>query len=320
MGPGDTVALGLREIIDKAVHETMGDSILLSGGLDTSIVAVLAQRWRKIHAYTVILNNAPAPDLPYAKQIAEKFSLPHTVFSFDVSEIDEGLRHVIRTLQTFDPMEVRNSLTVFLGLWRAKEDGCRAVMTGDASDELFAGYSFVYRLPHGRMRESLERMWGAMSFSSIPLARSLGIEAKLPFLQPSLREFAEKLDPTSLVGSREGELFGKYVLRIAFQNDLPSEVVWRTKTPIEFGSGTTILPQYYAQAIHDGSFVSERNEFEKIDHVKIRDKEHLRYYQTYRELFGPPHPEHQERRICPSCTSNVPETTNFCTTCGAYPI
>ena len=316
----DTLALNLREIIEKAVHETMGDSILLSGGLDTSVVAVLAQRWRKIHAYTVILNDAPAPDLPYAKLIAEKFSLPHTVFSFHLSEIDEGLRHVIRTLQTFDPMEVRNSLTVFLGLRRAKEDGCRAVMTGDASDELFAGYSFVYKLPQARMRESLERMWRAMRFSSIPLARSLGMEAKLPFLQPAVGEFAEKLDPSSLVGSREGELFGKYLLRIAFQNDLPNEIVWRTKTPIEFGSGTTILPQYYSQVVNNDVFDSERNELEKLDHVKIRDKEHLRYYQIYRELFGPPHPEHGERRVCPSCTSNVPETTNFCTTCGAYPI
>lgn len=316
----NTLAIELREIIEKAVHETMGDSILLSGGLDTSVVAVLAQRWRKIHAYTVILNDAPAPDLPYAKLIAEKFSLPHTVFSFEVSEIDEGLRHVIRTLQTFDPMEVRNSLTIFLGLRRAKEDGCRAVMTGDASDELFAGYSFVYKLPQAKMHESLERMWRAMRFSSIPLARSLGMEAKLPFLQLAVKEFAEKLDPSSLVGSREGELFGKYLLRIAFQNDLPNEIVWRTKTPIEFGSGTTILPQHYSQAINDDVFVSERNEFEKLDHVKIRDKEHLRYYQIYRELFGPPHPEHGERRVCPSCTSNVPETTNFCTTCGAYPI
>ncbi len=316
----DTLALDLREVIDKAIHETLGDSILLSGGLDTSVVAVFAQRWRKIHAYTVILNDAPAPDLPYAKLIAEKFSIRHTVFAFHLSEIDEGLSHVIRTLQTFDPMEVRNSLTVFLGLQRAKEDGYRAVMTGDASDELFAGYSFVYKLPHAKMRESLERMWGAMRFSSIPLARSLGMEAKLPFLQPAVREFAEKLDPRSLVGSREGELFGKYLLRIAFQDDLPSEVVWRTKTPIEFGSGTTILPEYYSQAISDDLFVSERNEFEKLDHVKIRDKEHLKYYQIYRELFGPPHPEHGEMRVCPSCTSNVPETTNFCTTCGAYPI
>jgi asparagine synthase (glutamine-hydrolysing) len=319
-GPDQDTVKQLKRVVEFAIANTLGDSILLSGGLDTSIVAAVARSLKKIHAYTVALKDAPAPDLEYARLVAEKLSIPHRVYVFTNEEIEEHLKHVVKVLKCFDPMEIRNSVAVFIGLKKIKEEGFKDVMTGDASDELFGGYSFVYKLSLEKMRESLSNLWHVMQFSSIPLAKALGMEAKIPFLHPAVKEFAMKLDTSFLVGQRAGMMYGKYILRKAFESLLPERIVWREKIPIECGCGTTILPAYYEHQIDTETWKSKIHYYEEIDHVKIRDKEHLRYYEVYREIFGPPHPEDQCIRTCPSCTSNLSEKATFCTICGAYPV
>ena len=271
----------------------------------------------------MILKGAPSPDLEYSKLISSRFQIPHLVHSIDLSELEDLLPEVIGVLKSFDPMEIRNSVAVYIGMKRARLDGCSKIMTGDAADELFAGYSFVFKQTEEKARVTLSHLWEVMHFSSVPLARSLGMAAQLPFLHPDVKELAiNGVDFSFLTGKREdsGEIFGKYVLRKAFEDMLPPDIVWRTKTPIEYGSGTTVLPRWYSQAIKDAEFASEKKKHFEQDGVRLRDKEQLKYYEIYRSVLGPPVPKDRNQRACPACTSNVPDSATFCTTCGEYPI
>lgn len=310
----------LRGLLYEAIKQNIGDAILLSGGLDTSVVAVVAARFSKPKAYTVALKGAPAPDLEYAEIIAKKLGLNHTVHIFAQDELEEAFREVVKTLQTFDPMEIRNSAAIYVGFKLARRGGVSTVMTGDASDELLAGYSFVHQYQGGDLVQALKRIWRVMRFSSIPLAESLGMKAKLPYLHEAFKEFAMNLDPALLVGKRGDTVFGKWILRKAFEDQLPPEITWRVKTPIEYGCGTTILPKIYQEKISDADFESARKKILEKDGVTIRDKEHLAYYRLYHSIFGPPTPKDPHARSCLQCTTNVPLETNFCTTCGAYPV
>ncbi len=323
-----SVVSELRGRIFTAVRETLGDSILLSGGLDTSIIAAVvssilgAAERENFGAYTVVLKGAPSPDLEYSKLVSKRFQIRQQVHAVDFEELEKALPEVIGVLGSFDPMEVRNSVAVYIAMKRAKLDLRSKVMTGDASDELFAGYRFVFSLTEERAREALAHLWEVMHFSSIPLAASLGMEARLPFLHLGVRELAYSMDYSFLTGRGEhsDELFGKYVLRKAFEDVLPPEIVWRTKTPIEHGSGTTILPKWYSEAIGDNEFAAKRKMYLEEDRVRLRDKEQLRYYEIYRGILGPPVTKDEKRRGCPACNSNVPDSATFCITCGEYPI
>ncbi|MDG6908679.1 MAG: hypothetical protein JRN20_23170, partial [Nitrososphaerota archaeon] len=189
-----TLALELRERVVQAVSETMGDSILLSGGLDTSIIAAVAksilQIDTKFKAFTVTLKGAPSPDLEFSKLISSHLNIPHQIEIVDISQIERELPEVVSVLRSFDPMEIRNSVVSYIGMKRAKSQDYSKIMTGDASDELFGGYNFVFKQPEDKAREILSHLWEVMHFSSIPLAKSLGIEPTLPFLHPVVEEFA----------------------------------------------------------------------------------------------------------------------------------
>jgi asparagine synthase (glutamine-hydrolysing) len=323
--PSSSVVLELRNRIVQAVSQTLGDSILLSGGLDTSIIAAVASSILKVErnlkAYTVSLKGAPSPDLEYSKLISSKFGIAHQIDAIDISELEAELPEVILVLKAFDPMEIRNSVVAYIGMKRARFEGHSKIMTGDASDELFAGYSFVFKQPEAKARETLLHLWEVMHFSSVPLATSLGIEAKLPFLEPKVKQFAmSELDFRLLIGQNGHEMFGKYILRRAFEDLLPPEVTWRTKTPIECGSGTTVLPKLYSQRISDSEFNDKKRVYLKRDNVRLRDKEQLKYYEIYRSILGPPVTKNTNQRSCPACSSNVRDKATFCTTCGEYPI
>jgi asparagine synthase (glutamine-hydrolysing) len=314
----------LRQLVTESVEDCRGDSILLSGGLDTSIVAAIASKSNpKLQAFTVVLKGHPSPDLHYSRVISSEFRLGQEVIEASLDDIENVLPEVIRTLGSFDPMEIRNSVATFLGLLKAKSRGYPRVLTGDAADELFAGYSFVKNLREEEAVPKLHHLWEVMHFSSIPLASSLGMHALLPFLDPNVKDFAIKIPYKFLVGRNDAsgseELFGKFILRKAFEDLLSPEIVWRTKTPIEFGSGTTFLPKIYAGKISMEEFNEKRNHYLEIDKVRLRDPEQLHYYGIYRKQLGLPAPD-LSKRMCPACTSNVPQNANFCTICGEYPI
>jgi asparagine synthase (glutamine-hydrolysing) len=318
-GSAEEACSELRSLLEDAVRRSLTDGILLSG-LDTSILAVLASRSTPLRAVTVALQGAHAPDVDYAALMAGRLRLEHLIHHFDEEELYDAIPIVVRTMRSFDPMEIRNSVSIYIALRVARDNGINAIMTGDGADELLAGYSFLLGLDEERLDSELRRLWSVMSFSSVPLARTLGVQVKLPYLDPSFKAFAMRLDPRYKIRAEEGRLYGKWILRKAFEESLPKEVTWRAKTPIEYGSGTNILPRLLGSKISDMEFYEKRRRCLEEDRVMIRDKEQLFYYEIYRSTLGIPRPSNASGKVCPQCNSDAPEEAVHCRTCGAYPI
>ena len=318
----DEVAAELRALLEKAVKKNLTEDMLFSGGIDTSILAAIVSKYVRIRGFTCAFKQANALDLKYAKLMAKQLNIEHYINPFDEDQIFEVIPDVVKVLGSFDPMEVRNSITIMIGLRFAKSYGSTKLITGDGADELFAGYHMYYRHVGNKEKLSamLKRMWGIMAFSSVSLGKTLGIEVRQPFLDSEVKEFAMNLDPRYNVQEERGEVWGKWILRKAYEDVLPPEVRWRDKNPIEVGSGTTILPKYLAKKISDSEFAAKKKKILERDNVTIRDKEQLFYYEAYRDVVGVPHPEDPDARTCPQCHSNVPENATVCKTCGAYPI
>lgn len=318
----DEVAAELRALLEKAVKKNLTEDMLFSGGIDTSILAAIVSKYVRIRGFTCAFKQANALDLKYAKLMAKQLNIEHYINPFDEDEIFEVIPDVVKVLGSFDPMEVRNSITIMIGLRFAKSYGSTKLITGDGADELFAGYHMYYRHVGNKEKLSamLKRMWGIMAFSSVPLGKTLGIEVRQPFLDSKVKEFAMNMDPRYNVQEERGEVWGKWILRKAYEDVLPPEVRWRDKNPIEVGSGTTILPRFMAKKIPDSEFEAKKRKYLETDKITIRDKEQLVYYEAYREVVGVPHPKDPNARTCPQCNSNVPENASVCRTCGAYPI
>ncbi|GAH88552.1 unnamed protein product, partial [marine sediment metagenome] len=182
------------------------------------------------------------------------------------------------------------------------------------------GYSFFFELTKEQLDIALKKLWHDMRFSSVYLAKDIGVEVRLPFLDPQFKALATDLDVGLKVKSERGQVWGKWILRKAFEDIMPQEIVWRVKAPIEVGTGTTILPSLFNSRISDLEFSEKKMSYLNEDRVVIRSKEHLFYYEIYRSMIGVPYMSAGNGKACPDCGSNVKERTSFCKTCGAYPI
>ena len=305
----------LRELVDLAVERNSARGILLSGGLDSSIIAAVASRNIRLTGMTVSLKDAP--DVKFAKIVAAKFGINHTIIPIDEKVAETATQRTVRIMNSFDPMEIRNDATLLIGLQAAKQHGLDQVMTGDAGDELFAGYNFLFRRNHNELVKTLKDMWNVMRFASAPIAKSLGVTVKIPFLERELKEFAMGIDPALKIRKENDQTFGKWILRKTFDLILPPEITWRTKLPIERGSGTSILPRYFSSRISDIQFSKKKEECLKSAGVRIRDKEHLFYYEAYEKEFGKPRGSGEGSKICRGCGAYLLEVMDYCRTCGA---
>ncbi len=310
----------VRLSVEEAVERNIAEGILLSGGLDTSILATIASRIRMLRAFTVALEEATSPDIKYAELIAEKLKIEHEVHVFSFEEAMEVAPKVIKALGVFDPMEIRNSIPIYIGLREAAEH-VGSIMTGDGADELFAGYSFLFNLNEGELEDRLRSMWRGMSFSAKPLGDSLNIKVTQPYLDPKVLDCAAKT-PTKFKVRVEGDAtWGKWILRKAFEDVLPPEITWRVKTPIEAGCGTSVLPKIMDSVVSDEEFKSKKQYYLESDGVKLRDKEQLTYYEIYRKIFGPPYASVKgDGKTCPDCRAKVPVDATYCRVCGKYPL
>jgi len=306
--------------LEDSVKCNLSDGLLLSGGLDTAILISIAAKYRKPECVTVALKRTPGTDIEYAQQLARLFDLKHHIHFIEDEEMKEGICQAIHILKCFDPMEIRNSAAAYLALRISRDMGLSTVMTGDGGDELFAGYSFYFDMTKERLEHELKKMWAVMRFSSIPLAKALGIEVKLPMLDPEFKAFAMSVDSAFKVHSERGQIYGKWILRKAFKDYLPDNILWRAKAPLEVGTGTTTLHSYYEASISDIEYRQKQTTILKQDKVNLRNKEQMVYYEIYRGFFGIPSAHVIEGRKCPDCGSNVEEKVSYCPTCGDYPI
>lgn len=310
-------AAELRAVVERAALRHPAECILLSGGLDTSILAHLGVRYGTRAAVTVLVGTE-APDGPYALAVARRLGLRHHVIRTDFEGVLAEAEFVVRTLKTFDPMEVRNSIVIARGLREAARLGHRTVMTGDAADELFAGYSFMWSKPEGEFERFGERIASVMRFSSVPLGAALGVRVETPYQNPDVVAFALRLTRNEKVGVRDGVTHGKFLLRLAFPE---VDACWRRKDPIEVGAGTASLPDYFRARLPAGELEAERKWLAEAERIEIRDAEHLAYYRIFRRVFGASPPlERFGGNPCSKCGFELPRPdSDFCVTCGAWP-
>lgn len=308
----------LQALLTRPVAERRCEAILLSGGLDSSIVATLARDHGLRLAVTVVVGE-DAPDLAYATAIARSLDLEHVVLERSLDDLVADLPGLIGLIGTFDGMFLRNDVVVYEGLREVAARGLRSCWTGDGADELFAGYSFMFERSPEQIEATVRRFASSMRFNGPAIGRALGVEVRSPFLHPDVIDHAATLPGTAMVMDHDGRRMGKAPLRRAFVGLLPDEHLLRRKDPIEIGSGATRLREHVAARVGD-AFAAESARILTEDRVRIRDAEHLGYYRLYREVFGgPPRADPSLPKECPGCHARGPEGT-YCTVCGAYPI
>ncbi|MDI6703659.1 MAG: asparagine synthase-related protein [bacterium] len=298
----------LRERLYKAVKRNMADGILLSGGLDSSILIALTPN---IKGFVSSLGSEGS-DLRYVDILSKSLNIEYYSKVFSSSEALDSIPEVIRILKTFD-LALPNDIATWFGLKLAKEYGANRVMTGDGGDELFAGYRYMHNID---LDDYIPKLIHTMQFSSNRLAQYLGIEIMQPYLDPEFIEFAIKIPQDLKIKDINGKRWGKWILRKAFEDDLPKEIIWRDKTPLEYGSGTNKLRKIIESRISDQKF----KEKGKVYPIRFMNKEHLFYYEVYREEIGEiPKPKEGEDR-CSSCGAGVQLRASHCQVCGSSPI
>lgn len=313
-----------RNLVSKVVQKNMAEGILFSAGTDTTVIAYEAVKSNPdLKALTIAFEQGNPRDTKYVEKMVDLLKLKHQTHIFKREDITKNSPKVIKILKTFDPMEVRNSIPIYIGLTIMKKKGIKTVFTGDGLDELF-GYPWQFHLSEKELQQQMLNMWAGMSFSSIPMAESLGIEVKQPYLDPLFMDWAKKLPMKVKINLHNKERFSKWIIRKSYEDIMPKEVIWRPKAPIEQGTGADAFNTVLAKEFTDEEFKEEKKRIFEKDAVQIRDKEQLFYYKQFRKIFGKPlevYPDaHDDAKQCPQCKSYVKTKVQFCRVCGAYPI
>jgi asparagine synthase (glutamine-hydrolysing) len=311
-----------RALVSKVVQKNMAEGILFSAGTDTSIIAYEAVKYNpNIKALTVSFKQGKPRDTEYVKKMVDFLNLNHEFYVFDIEEAVSAAKDVVEVLKTFDPMDVRNTVPAYIGLTVAKKKGIKTVLTGDALDELF-GYPWQFHLSETEFTKALSDMWGEMAFSSIPMGNSVGVTVKAPYLDPLFMDYAKKLPVKFKVNVENDVKYGKWILRKAYAELIPKEVIWRSKAPLEQGTGTWVLPDYFDKEIATEDFEEKKKLYLDKDDVILSSKEQLVYYELFRKRFGRPSEVYNDTagKQCPNCKGYVKTKIGFCKICGTYPI
>lgn len=252
----------LREAFERAVHrQLMTDvpyGVLLSGGLDSSLVAAVAARyarhrvedgdqteawWPRLHSFAIGLKGSP--DLAAAAIAAEALGTVHHGFEYTFEEGLDALPEVIRHVETYDVTTIRASTPMFLLARRIKAMGVKMVLSGEGSDEIFGGYLYFHKAPNAReFHEELVRKLDALNnYDCLRANKSMmawGVEPRVPFLDREFLDVAMRIDARHKMvgqGPAGARRIEKAVLREAFEGYLPDSILWRQKEQFSDGVG-----------------------------------------------------------------------------------
>jgi asparagine synthase (glutamine-hydrolysing) len=241
---------------DAVRSHLMGDvpyGLLISGGLDSSVIAALAQQfaaqrvddddaseawWPKVHSFSIGLEGSP--DLAAAAQVAEHIGTVHHPLTFTIQEGLDALEDVIRHVETYDVTTIRASTPMYLMARQIKAMGIKMVLSGEGADELFGGYLYFHMAPDAREfhEETVRKVMGLNKYDCARANKSMmawGIEARVPFLHTPFIDYAMRLDPAAKMGGK-GKM-EKEAIRKAFPGLLPDEILWRQKEQFSDGVG-----------------------------------------------------------------------------------
>ena len=308
----------IRLLLEEITIQCDANWIAFSGGLDSSILAQI-KKDQGLNAITIIAKDFLGTDLSYSQIAAKHIDIPLELKYVNINEMLNAIENTIKILKNFNDIEIRNSIVPYLYLNTLKEKNVTKVITGDGADEIFAGYNFLVKKDRRELKSELKRIKEIMHFTSQKIANELSMTIQMPFVDENIIRSVETLPVDLLINQKDGVKFGKWILRKAFENDLPSNVIWREKTPIQDGSGTVSLTKLFDSIIADDIFEEKTKKIKSRDNVTIRTKESLHYYELYKENFRIPDC-HDRKNICSDCNAEIISNSNFCRMCGKFPI
>ncbi|MBP1750008.1 MAG: asparagine synthetase [Deltaproteobacteria bacterium] len=297
--------MGLRRKLDEVFSQFRPDCALFSGGLDSAVAAVLTGCKKGI----IVTLGEDAPDLMWACDAADtlRMDLKHVIISRQ--QALDALPEVIAVLKSFDPA-IPNDLAVYFGLKEAQSLGCRSVITGDGSDELFGGYSYMQSIAD--LNEYIRRLSRVMTFNSSSLGRHFGIAIMQPFLQREIIEYALTLGQEWKIREVNGDIHGKWVLREALKGTLPDAILWQDKRPLEIGSGMTLLNDFFDTCISDNELIDKKQRYG----IDFMNKAQSYYYEIYRQVVGDIPRPGQDEKPCGACGAGIKKDRSHCRVCG----
>lgn len=293
----------LRHAFERAVvRRMMSDvpwGVLLSGGLDSSLVASICARhisrrstsFPKLHSFTIGLEGSP--DIAAAAKVAEYLGTIHHAYTYTLQEGGDAVRDVIRSLETYDVTTIRASTPMYLMSRKIKAMGIKMVLSGEGADEVFGGYLYFHKAPNAQefMDETVDKLSRLHSYDCLRCNKAMsawGVEPRVPFLDADFLDVAMNLDPEEKM-IRKGERIEKWVVRKAFDTPddpyLPSDILWRQKEQFSDGVGygwVDYLKEVADKEISDKMFESASNRF---PHNTPTTKEGYRYRMIFEEHF-----------------------------------
>ena len=307
----------LYNALEESCNGCKSNLISLSGGLDSSIIAYFLKQ-KKPKTVAIIAEDFVSKDLTYCQMVAKEMNLPLTIYNVKTEQILEAIEETIKILKNFNDIEIRNNVVMYLAIKWAKDNGERSIITGDGADELFAGYSFLINKSEEELEREIKRICSIMHFPTQEIGKALGVTIESPFLNDRVIKLAEKI-PVNLKVKEEGDKRqGKWILRKTFEKNIPQQIAWRKKSPMQDGSGTVGLTNLFDSIVGEEQFVEKKLTVEKTDGVEIRSRESMYYYEIFKKLHGTP-VNLKSEETCPYCKHHVGES-KFCRMCGAFPI
>jgi len=281
----------LRESLENAVkRQLMSDvpyGVLLSGGLDSSVISAIAAKLSlPLHSFAIGLKGSP--DLAAARKVSEHIATTHHEVEYTVQEGLDAIRDVIYHIETYDVTTVRASTPMYLISRYIKSLGIKMVLSGEGADEIFGGYLYFHKAPNAEEfhKETVRKLSKLHQYDCLRANKSLaswGVEGRVPFLDKEFLDVAMRLNPKDkMAGNGKIE---KYIIRKAFEDYLPHEVVWRQKEQFSDGVGYNWIDSLKEIANKTVTDLQMDNVTSRFPLHPPLSKEEYLYRTIYSELF-----------------------------------
>ena len=308
----EDIRQALRAAVKRQLMSDVPYGVLLSGGLDSSVISAVAERysemrieddsqtkayWPRLHSFAVGLKGAP--DLAKAKLVADHIGTVHHEINYTVQEGLDAIRDVIYFIETYDVTTVRASTPMYLLARVIKSMGIKMVLSGEGADEIFGGYLYFHKAPDAKEfhEETVRKLSKLHLYDCLRANKSLsawGVEGRVPFLDKEFLDVAMRTNPAAKMCP--GKTIEKRIVREAFADMLPDEIVWRQKEQFSDGVGYSwidTLKQITAKAVTDEQMEHAAERF-PINPPKNKEE----YY--YRSIFAEHFPSDSAALSVPS--------------------
>ena len=292
---------GLEDAVRRQLMSDVPYGVLLSGGLDSSVISAIASKfssrrietegkseawWPRLHSFAIGLKGAP--DLEKARVVAEHIGTVHHEVNYTVQEGLDALRDVIYHIETYDVTTVRASTPMYLLARYIRSMGIKMVLSGEGADEVFGGYLYFHKAPDARAfhEETVRKLGKLHLYDCLRANKTLlawGVEGRVPFLDKEFLDIAMRINPEKKMCP--GKEIEKKVVREAFSDMLPESVAWRQKEQFSDGVGYSwidSLKEMTSKAVSDEQM---KHAAERFPIHTPMNKEEYYYRSIFSELF-----------------------------------